>query len=318
MIRLGVIGTGYITRAFLGGCKKTGQYVLQAVCSRAKETGEAFAASLGGATVYTDLNAMLADPLVDAVYIATPNSLHVEQSRKALEAGKHVICEKPLATTTEPIRELYRVADENNVVFMEAIMTAHLPQLRVLKDLVKKAGSTQRATLKFKQYSSRYDEFLAGKIAPVFDPAYDGGALGDLGIYTVYTAHLLFGVPHRTTASHTLLANGVDGAGCATLYYDGFAVDLVYSKTDGTDSASEIVGESGTVRLGSVSKLTDMYYNKAYLFGDVDKETLMSHEAGVFARILGGDRTAYDYARQMTLSVYETMENLHKQRRVSV
>lgn len=314
MIRLGVIGTGNITRSFLGGCKKTGQYALQAVYSRAKETGDAFAASFGGATVYTDLDAMLADPLVDAVYIATPNSLHVEQSRKALKAGKHVICEKPLATATEPIRELYRVADENGVVFMEAIMPAHLPQLRVLQDLVSKIGKVRSATLNFKQYSSRYDDFKAGKIAPVFDPAYDGGALNDLGIYNVYTAHLLFGAPIRVTASQTLLANGVDGVGTATLYYDGFTANLTYSKTDNADPDSEIVGENGTVRFGSVSKLTEIYVDGKYLFGDMEKETLMSYEAAAFARIVDGDTATYDYTRRMTLSVYETMENLHKER----
>lgn len=314
MIRLGVIGTGNITKSFLGGCKKTGQYTLSAVYSRAEETGNAFAHSMGGATVYTDLDRMLADPSVDAVYIATPNSLHVEQSRKALAAGKHVICEKPLCTATEPIRELYRLADEKNVVFMEAIMTAHLPQRRVMQDLVSKIGKVRSATLNFKQYSSRYDDFKAGKIAPVFDPAYQGGALGDLGIYNVYTAHLLFGAPHRVTASQTLLANGVDGVGYATLYYDGFEAHLTYSKIDNADPESEIVGENGTVRFGSVSKLTEIYVDGKYLFGDMDKETLMSYEADAFARIVSGDKATYDYTRQMTLSVYETMEKLHKER----
>ena len=313
MIRLAAVGTSNITRSFLGGCKKTEQYTLQAVVSRKAETGEAFAKSFGGATVYTDLDEMLRDETVDAVYIATPNSLHVEQSLKALRAGKHVICEKPLATEVRLVRQLYDEAQQNGVIFTEAIMPAHLPQLRILRDLIIKIGKVQSATLNFKQYSSRYDDFKAGIVFPVFDPTYQGGALNDLGIYNVYTAHLLFGAPRKVTATQQLLSNGVDGLGNATLFYDGFEATLSYSKIDNHNPESHIVGEHGTIKLGSVSKLTDIYLNGAHLFGDMDKETLMSYEAAAFARMIAGDTAAHDTAKALCLSVYETMENLHKE-----
>ena len=316
MINLAVIGTSYITRAFLGACEKTGEYKLTAVYSRSEEKGRVFANDFGCEKVYTTLDDLAKDSNIHAVYIASPNSLHFPQSVKMLKAKKHVICEKPLVTKLCDLKEIYKTAQDNGVYFMEAIIPEHLPQLTPLKKAVESLGKIESATLNFKQYSSRYDDFLKGIIYPVFDPEFQGGALNDLGIYNLYLSHLLFGSPESVKLKSTLLSNGVDGEGEATLYYNGFKVTLNFSKITGDNPVSEIIGENGLITLDSVSKIANVYINGTFLCGEMEKSQLMSYEAQAFCDILKGDKEKYNLTRKLSLEVYDTLEKLIKERKI--
>lgn len=316
MINLAVIGTSFITRAFLGACEKTGEYKLTAVYSRTEQKGREFANDFGCDKVYTNLDDLAKDSHIDAVYIASPNSLHFSQSVMMLKAKKHVICEKPLVTKLCDLKEIYKTAQDNGVYFMEAIIPEHLPQLTPLKKAVENLGKITSATLNFKQYSSRYDDFKNGIIYPVFDPKFQGGALNDLGIYNVYVAHLLFGSPERVTSTATLLSNGVDGEGESELWYNDFKVKLTYSKITGDNPVSEIKGENGTITMDSVSKIANVYVNGEFLCGEMEKCELMSYEAQAFSDILKGDKEKYILTKQLSLEVYETLEKLIKERKI--
>ena len=122
MIRLGTIGTSGICEHFLNGVALTNKYILSAVYSRRYETGIAFGEKFGCKTVFTDLELMAKSDLIDAVYIASPNSFHYSQSKIFLENKKHVICEKPIATNAEEYIELKQLADKNGLIYMEAII----------------------------------------------------------------------------------------------------------------------------------------------------------------------------------------------------
>ena len=135
-IRYGIIGTGWITEAFLAGAAGVPGMALRAVCSRSEERGREFAARHGADLVFTDPARMAASPDIDAVYIASPNVLHAAQSRLFLENGKHVLCEKPLAARPEEVESLQALAANRGLVYMEAIMLLHMPQLAVLEEAV--------------------------------------------------------------------------------------------------------------------------------------------------------------------------------------
>lgn len=139
-IRYGVIGTGWITRSLIDGAKRYDHLRLTAVCSRTKERGEQFAAENGGAVVFTDPAEMAAGDLIDMVYIASPNRCHADQCRLFLEAGKHVLCEKPLSADPQQVADLQKLAAEKGLLFREAIMLLYQPQLEIFRKAVAACG----------------------------------------------------------------------------------------------------------------------------------------------------------------------------------
>ena len=150
-LRLGTIGSGVIVHSILKNVIRTEGIRLEAVYSRSQEKGQALAAEFGGKKVYTDMDAFLADPEVDVVYIATPNLLHYPQARKALLAGKHVILEKPFTTRPEHARELMALARERGLLLTEAAPTSFLPNYAVLKDALAKVGDIKLVMANYSQ-----------------------------------------------------------------------------------------------------------------------------------------------------------------------
>lgn len=319
-IRLGVVGSGWIACEMIRGAKSTGDFTLSAVYSRTKDRAESFALEQGAPHVFTDLYEMATSPLLDAVYIASPNVCHVEQCRCFLQNGKHVLCEKPLAARGQEVMELQKLAREKGVIFMEAIMMMHLPWRDKLRRAVQQIGPISLAKFDFCQYSSKYDGFLQGRHQNIFDPAMETGALMDLGIYTVYPALWLFGEPVGVTAAANFLPGGADGSGTATLLYPDKLVVLTYSKTGASHTGGEIVGEKGTVYLPAISSLLGMtLYRRGkepeYLSGQEEKYRLMGHEARQFARwIKEGPDEAYEEASHLSVQVALL---LHQIRRIA-
>ncbi len=258
MIRLATVGTSAITEKFLAGCRLSGRFQLFACYSRTEATALAFAQAQGFQKSYWNLEEMACDPEIDAVYIATPNVFHAEQSRLFLEKGKHVICEKPIAACSAAYEALLALANRKGLIYMEAIMSRHCGGRQILLDAVGKIGNITQARIDFCQRSSRYDDLLAGKQVNIFDMSLAAGTLMDLGVYCVYGALDLFGPPQTVKASAVYLPNGADSAGTAILSYPSFLATLTYSKVANSAAATEIIGERGTVRVGSISQYADI------------------------------------------------------------
>ena len=132
-IRLGTIGSGVIVHSILDGVRATDGIRLEAVYSRSEERGKALADQYGASKVYTDMEAFLRDPEVNFVYVASPNLLHYEQAKRALLAGKNVICEKPFCTKAEHARELVEIAKEKKLFLVDAVPPSYLPNFEVIK-----------------------------------------------------------------------------------------------------------------------------------------------------------------------------------------
>lgn len=138
-MKLAVIGTGWIVKSFIDGLKFAPDFELFAVYSRSRERGEKFAKENGISTVYTSLDELAASP-AECVYIASPNALHYTQSKKMLESGKHVICEKPITVTPDEFSELCEIADRNKLIYIEAIMYMHSPVRAALREALGDIG----------------------------------------------------------------------------------------------------------------------------------------------------------------------------------
>ena len=194
-IRLGTIGSGPIVHSILDNVKITEGIRLAAVYSRSLDKGCALAGEYGAEKVYTDMDVFLKDEEINTVYIASPNLLHYEQTKKALLAGKHVICEKPFCTRAEQARELTSLAREKHLFLADAVPTAYLPNFELLKSRLPEIGKVRLVLANYSQYSSRYDRLTEGEIPNVFNPKYGGGALMDINFYNVYLNVALFGKP---------------------------------------------------------------------------------------------------------------------------
>lgn len=319
-MKFGTVGTGWITDEFVKGTRLIDNFNLGAVYSRNKETGEKFAQKYGCPAVYTDLNKMAESSDIDAVYIASPNSFHYEQSRIFLENGKHVLCEKPATVTPVQLEELTQLAEEKGLIYLEAIMMLHQPALKKLEKALSKIGKITTARFDFSQLSSKYQSLIDGKTPNIFNPEFKTGCFMDLGIYCIYPALHLFGIPHDIMATAGFLSTGADGYGSSIFVYPDFQLSLSYSKIGQSRLGSEIMGDNGTVVIGSISKLTDMkiIYNdgsEEIIEGDIPKEILMSREAESFYRFITEKKkysAEYRYASELSIRVCGVMERMRR------
>ncbi len=164
MIRFAVIGTNWITRQFVEAAHESGKYKLTAVYSRSLEQAQHFANDFSVEHLFTSLEAMAESDAIDAVYIASPNSLHFSQTQLFLSHKINVICEKPLASNLAEVDAAIACARENQVVLFEAFKTACLPNFHLLRQALPKVGKLRKVFFNYCQYSSRYQRYLDGEI----------------------------------------------------------------------------------------------------------------------------------------------------------
>lgn len=292
MIRYATVGTSWITDSFISGCGLLGdKFELAAVYSRNPDTGEAFAKAHGCEKVYTSLSRLAADKSIDAVYIASPNAFHTEQSEIMLNSGKHVICEKPIAVDPQELDRLQRLAFSKGLVYIEAIMYRHLPAREIIKEKIKELGRISMIRFDFCQRSKRYDGLMAGVHQNIFDPKMAAGALMDIGIYCVYPCIDFFGIPDKIHSGCRKLYTGIDGEGFSVFEYGDKTAVLTYSKTGEGAAGSEIIGENGTLYLPTISKFNGARFvskdgTETVLTEELSKSELMSFEALDFYRYI--------------------------------
>lgn len=254
-MKIGVIGSNFVSDWLCQAVLETGEFTLAAMYSRKQETGEAFAAKYNIPTVYTDMEAFLSSDL-DAVYIASPNYCHAPQAIDALRHGKHVLCEKPIATTSSEWKAMEQAACDNGRVLLEAMRPAFDPAIAVVRENLSKLGTIRRAVLEYCQYSSRYDKFKAGDILNAFNPALGNAAIMDIGVYAVHVCLMLFGKPSAVQSRSVLLSNGMEGMGTIFLPYEelGFQAEVVYAKIIDSVNPSVITGENGSITIDKLSQ----------------------------------------------------------------
>lgn len=207
------------------------------------------AAKYGVARSYTDIGQFLSDDELDLVYIASPNSLHFEQAKMALEAGKHVLCEKPMCPRAKEVKHLADIASEKGLMLAEAVPTLYLPNYKALLNALPKVGQVVGIDAEYSQYSSKYDSFLSGNLPNVFNPEFAGGCLMDLNFYNIYLTIALFGKPQDAVYHPQLSENGIDISGTAELSYPGFEARLKGAKNIQGDNYYRIEGEKGHINI---------------------------------------------------------------------
>ena len=244
--RWGILGPGRIARSFAQDLRLVPDAELAAVGSRSQARAEAFAREQGFAAAYGSYDELLADDSVDAVYVASPHALHVEHVTAALEAGKHVLCEKPLTLRAADAEELFALARRTGRLLMEAMWTGCHPVVlavqRRLRDGEFGRPHHLHAELGFVVDTKPEDRLL--------DPALGAGALLDMGIYPLTFAHLMLGEAQELTATAVLSDTGIDlDVAMAGRYPGGAVATMVASMTSWSSRRAEIATDLGRLEL---------------------------------------------------------------------
>jgi predicted dehydrogenase len=253
-----IIGTNVVTVEFLKAGAECKDFTLTAVYSRTMERAEEYKNKYGAKYAFDSLDDLCACKEVEAVYVASPTSCHHDQVIKILSSGKHVLCEKPIASNAREVSSMIDCAKKNNVILLEAMRPEFSPNLEKLKDLLPKLGDIRHVVITFCKYSSKYDSFLAKVPVNAFNPELSNGALMDLGCYCFNVLLQLFGKPTRIQSSAAKLSNGVDAVGACVCEYDGLIAEISYSKVCDTYNKCEIQGEKGTLSFKDPATLADI------------------------------------------------------------
>ena len=247
-LRWGILSTADIgVRKVIPGIRRAARCEVAAIASRDGDTARAAADRLGIPTAHGSYDALLADPDVDAVYIPLPNHLHAEWTISALRAGKHVLCEKPLAMTADEAQRMVDVAHETGLHLMEAFMYRHHPTWVAAMDLV---DSGRIGTLTAVQSWFSFFNDDPANIRNIRQ--YGGGALFDIGCYSVNLSRMIFGgEPRRVQASMRRdPASGVDVLTSAILDFDRGIATFTCSTRSESDQRVDIYGSTGRISIG--------------------------------------------------------------------
>lgn len=318
-MKIGTIGTGFIVEWFLTAVEHNENCECLAVFSRKEETGRTLADKFNVKKVYTNYDEMLNDEEIDFIYIASPNSLHYPYAKKALEAGKNVIGEKPFTSNVRECQDLIQLAKEKHLFLFEAITTIHLPNFKRLKERMNELGQLKMVQCNFSQYSRKYDQFLAGETPNVFTTKFSGGALMDINVYNINFIMGLFGKPKKVNYFANIAHNGIDTSGVLVFTYDGFYAEAVGCKDTKSKNMAQIQGEKGFIYIeGETSrcrKIEIHMYNTedVEVLDEQEDITALYYEMKDFSKIVEDkDYEACYKLLDYSLSVCEVMEAARK------
>ncbi|MBB5807346.1 putative dehydrogenase [Saccharothrix ecbatanensis] len=309
-LRWGVVATGGIADVVTGDLRLLPDVEVLAVSSRALPKAEAFAAKHEIPRAYGDYKDLLADPDVDVVYVATPHVQHHEVTRAALEAGKHVLCEKPATLTLPHLQDVVDLARERGLFFMEAIWSRFNPLTVKLREVVAEGAIGEIRSVRA-DFGFTLEHDPAHRL---WNRALGGGSLFDLGIYPVSFAHMLLGEP-ETVAAHGSLVDGVDAEVGMLLGYPGGETALLASSlVSPLLSRAAVYGTRGLVELpGMHHAPTAILVNGVEHRAEIEGAGYVPQLREVVARVKAGEVESPSISHAESLAILRTMTKVADQ-----
>lgn len=282
-MKLAIIGTGKIVKEALYAMSSVDHLEMTAIFARphSADTAKQLANDYGIAEIYTDYEELLEKSEADTVYIGLINSVHYSYAKEALLHNKNVILEKPFVLSSKEALELRSLAEERKLVLVEAITVIHNDVFEKMKENLPKLGTLKMLLANYSQYSSRYDDYLSGNVAPAFDPEKQGGAVYDLDVYNIHYCVGLFGMPKDVEYFPNKGFNNVDTSGTLMMKYDGFQCVCTAAKDSDSPCFVQVQGEKGWMKIdgkpNAAKELTTV-------FVDETKRELITDASGAKVR----------------------------------
>ncbi len=316
-MNLGIVGAGMIVKDFLSFTHELPEIKLEAIVARNIENLKNLQNIYNIKQIYTDLDECLSSPSIDTIYVAVPNNLHYSVAKKALEAGKNVICEKPFTLNYHETVELFELAESKNLILIEAITNQYLPNYLEIKENLSQIGNIRLVECNFSQLSSRYEAFKKGIIAPVFDKNQGGGVLGDLNIYNIHFVVGLFGSP-KNSEYYPNIVREVDTSGILILEYDEFKVVCIAAKDTYNNSYANIQGDKGLIKvIGTLNEVPNYIIKNNEVEMKVNKNIHKHRMYSEFKKFIDViDNKDFDFMQKQkehSLAVMEIFDKSRKQ-----
>lgn len=315
MIRFGMIGTGKIAEKFWQANRYGKDFELTAVYSRTLERARQFGFQKGQLQYFDDLEAFANSDCIDAVYVASPNCCHYEQVMTLLKAGKHVLCEKPMASNLEQAQEMFAEVEKQNLILLEGMRSIYAPSFQKMIPYMETLGTIRRATLQYCQYSSRYDNYKRGIVENAFKPELSNGALMDIGVYVVSCMIRLFGAPKSIKASGVKLHNGVDGAGTILMEYPDMIGEAIYSKITDSAMPSQIQGEDASMLIQEIENVKDLRIVRKGVVQSIhfeQSDNILNYETQEFIKMIKTGM-GWEKSKEITLETMKVLDEARKQ-----
>lgn len=316
-MKFGIIGTNFVSEKFMRASKMIVDFNLIAVCSQNISNAESFAKKHNADYFTNNYRDFLTKDL-DAVYIAVPNSLHKDLTIFFLDNKIPVLCEKPMASNIDEVKEMIEASKKNNTLLAEGIIPIYTKAFKVIKNNLNKVGTVRRAILGMGQYSSRYDAYREGTVLNAFKPELSNGSIMDIGIYPLSFAIGLFGKPLSVMANAYTLNSDVDGLGTIIMGYKDKEVIVMHSKITDQLMLSEIQGEDGSIQFNDIFFPTKVIYTSRngepeILFQEDDKASLY-YELDQFVDALKNDLIEVPtVTHQMIIDVHTVLTKARSQ-----
>ena len=315
-MNLGIVGAGMIVKDFLSFSHELPEIKLEAIVARNIENLKNLQNTYNIKQIYTDLDECLSYPSIDTIYVAVPNNLHYSVAKKALEAGKNVICEKPFTLNYNETVELFELAESKNLILIEAITNQYLPNYLEIKENLSQIGNIRLVECNFSQLSSRYEAFKKGIIAPVFDKNQGGGVLGDLNIYNIHFVVGLFGAP-KNSKYYPNIVREVDTSGILILEYDEFKVVCIAAKDTYNNSYANIQGDKGLIKvIGPLNEVSNYIIKNKEVEMKVNKNIHKHRMYSEFKKFIDViDNKDFDFMQKQKVHSLAVMEIFDKSRK---
>jgi len=315
-MNLGIVGAGMIVKDFLSFTHELPEIKLEAIVARNIENLKNLQSMHNIKEIFTDLDECLSSPSIDTIYVAVPNNLHYSVAKKALEAGKNVICEKPFTLNYHETVELFELAESKNLILIEAITNQYLPNYLEIKENLSQIGNIRLVECNFSQLSSRYEAFKKGIIAPVFDKNQGGGVLGDLNIYNIHFVVGLFESP-KNSEYYPNIVREVDTSGILILEYDEFKVVCIAAKDTYNNSYANIQGDKGLIKvIGTLNEVPNYIIKNNEVEMKVNKNIHKHRMYSEFKKFIDViDNKDFDFMQKQKEHSLAVMEIFYKSRK---
>lgn len=316
IFRWGIVGAGGIAHKFADAVSHIENATLQAVASTNLQRAEDFAQKYSIPNHYDSYEQLYSDDTVDIVYVATTHNFHCKNTVDALNAKKHVLCEKPMAVNASEVKQMINSAQNNSVFLMEAMWTRFLPMMAEVRGIIEK-GIIGNPQLLCADFGVKFDYDPQSRL---YDPNLAGGALLDLGIYCLALASMIFGKPNNISSTVKMTDTGVDGRSTVIFEYGNAKVAVIFHALDlETPKEALIVGTEGSIKLHPTWMAGSDYMLK--LNNGTEKEcNVDTHKNGFIYQIMAvhecinANKTQCDLmSHEESLAIAETMDTLRSQ-----